>query len=349
MHALTTFETHVENEIREHLKKRHAQLGQLHLPTSKRSLTARNYDSSISALGDYMMDHGYSLPTKSVLEHWRDDMAHGRLISSRGAPFAVKSINARLAAVRKLLNGVADDIVDITVKMSLRDWASIADTKAITKQDKVETDYGRRLTLESLEKLMNSPDISHLKGVRDRALLALLGGAGLRISEAVHVTLRDVFLTENERGQRGILIREGKHGKQRIVVLNDWNSWVIQAVQAYTDALGVTPMTHPDAVIIQGLRRVKGGGYESNAKPLTARNAMEAVGCYEANYLGRMVEINAHDLRRSYAKICKQSGMSWEALRENLGHSSVTITEDYVGHEVDWSERVPNWSIQLKK
>ena len=160
--------------------------------------------------------------------------------------------------------------------------------------------------------------------------------------------MRDVFLTENERGQRGILIREGKHGKQRIVVLNGWNSWVIQAVQAYTDALGFTPMTHPDTVIIQGLRRVKGGGYESNNKPLTTRNAIEAVWSYEAEYMERMAQINAHDLRRSYAKICKQSGMSWEALRENLGHSSVTITEDYVGHDIDWSERVPNWSIQLK-
>ena len=156
-----------------------------------------------------------------------------------------------------------------------------------------------------------------------------------------------MFLTENERGQRGILIREGKHGKQRIVVLNAWTSWVIQAVQAYTDAIGLTPMTHPETVILQGLRRLKGGGYASNEKPLTPRNAIEAVWGYKAEYRGRMEWINAHDLRRSYAKICKQSGMSWEALRENLGHSSVTITEDYVGHEVVWSERVPNWSITL--
>jgi site-specific recombinase XerD len=159
--------------------------------------------------------------------------------------------------------------------------------------------------------------------------------------------MRDVFSTENEKGQRGILIREGKHGKQRIVVLNDWNSWVIQAVQAYTDAIELMPLANPDTVIIQGLTRVP-GGHITNGKPLTPRNATEAVWSYNAEYMGAMVQINPHDCRRSYAKICKQSGMSWEALRENLGHSSVMITENYVGHDVDWSERVPNWTIKLQ-
>ena len=156
------------------MKARHAQLAQMDRPTDQRTLTARNYDSSISSLGEYMTDRGYALPTKSVLEQWRDDMAQGRLLSSRGTPFATQSINARLSAVRKLLHGVADDVVDITVKMALRDWASVADAKVIKKQDKIETDYGRPITLVSLEKLINSPDISDLKGLRDRALLALL-------------------------------------------------------------------------------------------------------------------------------------------------------------------------------
>ena len=39
--------------------------------------------------------------------------------------------------------------------------------------------------------------------------------------------------------------------------------------------------------------------------------------------------------------------MSWEALRANIGHSSITVTEKYVGLEVEWSERVPNWEIPL--
>ena len=68
---------------------------------------------------------------------------------------------------------------------------------------------------------------------------------------------------------------------------------------------------------------------------------------YTAHWQGQTVSVTCHDLRRTYAKICKQSGMSWEALRANMGHSSVTITEKYVGLDVDWSERIPNWTIKL--
>jgi integrase len=63
--------------------------------------------------------------------------------------------------------------------------------------------------------------------------------------------------------------------------------------------------------------------------------------------IGQMVTIDCYDLRRTYAKLYKQSGMSWEALRANMGHSSVTVTEKYVGLDIDWSERVPNWTIEL--
>ena len=48
-----------------------------------------------------------------------------------------------------------------------------------------------------------------------------------------------------------------------------------------------------------------------------------------------------------HAKLCKASGMSWEALQANMGHSSVETTQRYVGQAVDWSERVPNWTVKL--
>ena len=67
---------------------------------------------------------------------------------------------------------------------------------------------------------------------------------------------------------------------------------------------------------------------------------------YQAEYMDQLVTINCHDLRRTYAKLCKESGMSWEALREQMGHTSVNITERYVGHEVDWSQRLPGWSFK---
>lgn len=111
--------------------------------------------------------------------------------------------------------------------------------------------------------------------------------------------------------------------------------------------LGLTPDEHPEANIFRGVKRQKGGQYSSQGETLSAHKVEEAINSHNVEYMGEMVTINCHDLRRTYAKICKQSGMSWEALRANMGHGSVIVTEKYVGLEVDWSERVPNWTIDL--
>lgn len=340
MNAITTFDNITTASVTEMLKAQHARLAQLERPTGERSLTARNYDSAIRALGEYLATTGAPLPSKGVLRDWRESM----LTDGK----AVSTVNARLAAARKLLRAVADDTTDLTVKLVLNDWATVEDAKAIVKQDTLEEDYGRRLTLESARALLNSPDVSNLKGLRDRALIAVMLGAGLRVSEVVALRVRDVFNAQNESGQRGIYIRKGKHSKARVVVLNGWNSWVIRAVKAYTDAIGIDPQITPDVLVFRGMKRVKGGGYSSQGNSLTTRNAERAIAEYQAEYQGESVTVSPHDLRRTYAKLCKQSGMSWEALRANMGHSSVTVTERYVGYEVDWSDRIPNWTIELR-
>lgn len=343
---IATFDDATTHVITVMMQQQHSRLAQLDRPYSTRSLTARNYDSGIKALGDYLARNRTSLPTKSLLAQWRDDMVVGRA-DDAGKVFAVRSINARLSAARKLLRSVADDTTDITVKFVLQDWAKVEDAKATVVQDKIETDYGRRLTIDSLRALVKSVDPQTLKGLRDRALITVMAGTGLRVSEVVALTMRDVFDTVNDTGQRGIRVRRGKHNKSRIVVLSGWNSWVLQAIQGYTDCIGLNPQENPDEFLFRGVKREKGRLYSSQGEKLSARKVEDAINSYQADYMGQTTTINCHDLRRTYAKLCKQSGMSWEALRANMGHSSVTVTEKYVGLDVDWTERVPNWTIEL--
>jgi len=247
----------------------------------------------------------------------------------------------------------------MTIKTVLRDWAAVEDAKAtaLADEDKTESDYGKRFTLEAAKRLIKSPDTRTIKGLRDRALIAVMLGAGLRVSEVANLTMRDMFGTVNSDGQQGIKVVRGKHNKTRVVVLNGWGSWVIKAVQAYTDAIGLTPLEHPSERVFRGVKVAKRGtvgkstrqamSYTSAGNKITPRNIEGAVSAYTADYNGQRVNVACHDLRRTYAKISKQAGMSWEALRANMGHSSVTITENYVGKDVDWSERVPNWTISI--
>ena len=350
--SISTFDSGTNQAIAAMLADQHARLAQLDRPTKDRTLTARNYDSAIKALGAYVQSVGSELPTKSVLESWRDGLlAEGK---------SVHTANARLAASRKLLRAVADDVTDITIKTVLRDWASVEDAKqtALADEDKTESDYGKRFTLEEAKRLIKSPDTRNLKGLRDRALIAVMLGAGLRVSEVANLTMRDMFSTVNESGQKAIKVVRGKHNKTRVVVLNGWNSWVIKAVQAYTDAIGIYPIEHSTERVFRGVKVVKRGtvgnatrqgvSYTSAGDRITSRNIEGAIATYTADWNGQQVNVACHDLRRTYAKICKQSGMSWEALRANMGHSSVTITEAYVGKDVDWSERVPNWKIEIE-
>ncbi len=342
---ITTFDPSTTAALIGMLQEQHLRLAQLDRDPADRSLTARNYGSGLNGLRDFLNATGQALPTKGILEDWRQSMIDDGK--------SVNTINARLAAVRKLLRGVADDATDITVKTVLRDWATVADAKVVQKQDAIESDYGKRFTLASVKSLLKSIDIDNLKGLRDRALIAVMLGAGLRVSEVAKLTLRDVFLTTNENGQKGIHVRDGKHHKSRVVVLDGWNSWVFKAVKTYTNRLELSADIDPDVAVFRGVQIVhrnnkrQGSVYRSIGDKISIRNIEAAIGGYTVEYAGDIVNIACHDLRRTYAKLCKQSGMSWEALRANMGHSSVTITEAYVGHEVDWMERIPNWKIDI--
>jgi len=95
---ITIFDATTTEVLVEMLKEQSVRLGQLHRLPKDRTLTARNYNSGMNALGIYMTKIGFGLPTKSILIDWRDSMiAEGK---------SVRTANARLAAARKLLRAV---------------------------------------------------------------------------------------------------------------------------------------------------------------------------------------------------------------------------------------------------
>jgi site-specific recombinase XerD len=330
MSELTLFDPSANDQIRELLVQQHGRLAQSHLPVKARSSLARNYDVSISQFGEWMATTTHIMPTRSALEDWRDQMIQDGK--------AVRTVNARLAALRKLLRAVAADVTRIDVRLALESWADVKDAKATKVQDKTETDYGRRLKVKEVERLINSIPRSNIKGLRDRAMIAVMVGCGLRVSELVALTIKDFFLTSNDVGQRGVQVLHGKGDKKRVVVFGASSAWVVKAVATYTSALGLTPMLNGDQILFRQVQRVK-KGYASTENPLSIRTAQRAVEVYG---------YNAHDLRRTYAKLCRDAGMEWDSIRLNMGHSSVQTTERYVGTEVDWSKREPKWKITLE-
>jgi site-specific recombinase XerD len=313
---------------------------QSHLLPSERSLTARAYASAFEAFYTWAQQNNRPVPTKAALEAWRDEMAQSGTI-------AISTINTRLAALRKLLNTAADDVVDVNWKLTLRDWAKVKSAKAIQQQDRIEEDYGRRLSILQVNQLFDMIGVANIRALRDRAVVALGVGAGLRVSEIVALTVRDIFFTQS-KGIYGIRVRRAKHAKARIVVLGNANIWVLRMVREYCDAIGLDTQQPSDAFVIRGVRKGRAKTYTSSGTHLSTRQVQDLLSDYVlTDEAGARFTVRPHDLRRTYAKLSHDQQMSFSALRDQLGHATIAQTERYVGQTVDWTTRVLSWTPDM--
>lgn len=334
--AITTLSDNQKQQIIGVMQQTVHSLTQSQLDYSKRSLTAKNYAVAISQYGDFAQASGFVVPTYSALEAWRDTMlADG---------YAVSTINTKLAAMRQLLNKASKDITDPLLKMNLRDWASVDGLPAPKAQDDDSETYGKRLTLKQLKSWLDDIDTTDIKGKRDKAILATLAYTGLRIFELENLTIRDLFLTETTDGLRACRVRSGKRGKSRMVVYPSYEPKFLEDVQNYLDAIGKTPLFNADDRVFYGTINRKGTIYTTKT-PLKKRALQKIVTSYPAPYgkQNKLETLSAHDLRRTYAKLCRDAGMAWDALQLQLGHDDIKTTQQYVGMEVNNTERMPAW------
>ena len=182
------------------------------------------------------------------------------------------------------------------------------------------------ITVDVVEELMETPDANTPAGVRDRAILELLYGSGLRVSELVGLDLESVSM--NERLVRVL----GKGRKERIVPFGK------KAVAALKEYLAERPAliakkqsAQPDdrAALFLNLR----GGR------LTSRSIGNIVDRYVA-LLAKKLKAHPHTLRHTFATHMLDSGADLRAIQELLGHESLSTTQRYTHVSVDQLLRV---------
>ena len=143
-------------------------------------------------------------------------------------------------------------------------------------------------------------------GARDRAVLLLMYGSGLRIAEALSLTGRDAPLGET-------LSVTGKGGKQRIVPILPITQ---AAVQEYTQGCPY-PLERDDPLF----RGVKGGPLAPGMVQKAMANARKALGLPDT--------ATPHALRHSFATHLLGAGADLRSLQELLGHASLGSTQIY--------------------
>src|ERR1043166_7130855 len=201
----------------------------------------------------------------------------------REAGMSASSVNQRLSAIRKLVSEAADN--------GLLDPQTAGGIRAV-------------------------------KGARrDRALLAVLIGCGLRRSEAAGLTFEHV----QQRDGRWVLVDLiGKRDKIRSVPMPNWAK---AAIDEWSKASGVSE--GPVFRAVNKGDRVVGGG-------ITPQAIYNVVVGYAEELKKKGVA--PHDLRRTFAKLAHKGGAAVDQIQLSLGHESIQTTEEYLGVEQDLTD-----------
>ncbi len=165
------------------------------------------------------------------------------------------------------------------------------------------------LSVEEVDAIMKSVDLSKPGGIRDRAILEILYGCGLRVSEACSLRISDVFLDEE-------FVRViGKGDKQRLIPMGE------MAKDAFTDYLSARPQasTKKDADIAF-LNR-----FGARMSRITIFNMVRK----QALLAGITKTISPHTFRHSFATHLVENGADLRVVQEMLGHESILTTEIY--------------------
>ncbi|PYX02943.1 MAG: hypothetical protein DMG85_20650, partial [Acidobacteria bacterium] len=153
-----------------------------------------------------------------------------------------------------------------------------------------------------------------MRARRDYAMLAMLFGCGFRRSELVGLELGEIQIRQ---GHWAVVDLIGKGGHIRTVPIPEW---VKAALDQWTRAAGVTEGRIFRAVARTG--KAWGKGISQNVVWYVVKTCCEKVG---------LEHIAPHDLRRTCAKLCHDSGGELEQIQFLLGHASVQTTERYLG------------------
>lgn len=170
------------------------------------------------------------------------------------------------------------------------------------------------LNPEQLERLLSSPQISNVIGLRDKAILETLFSTGLRVSELVSLNRDQIDFDRQEFGVKG------KGNKLRVAFLSDTAAqWIKRYLQSRRDYFRPLFIRYSGAVDTQ-----KNG----EKMRLTARSIQRIVAKY-AKRSGLPIEATPHTLRHSFATDLLISGADIRSVQEMLGHESIRTTQVY--------------------
>ncbi len=270
--------------------------------TSPRTLEA--YRRDVERLVEYAVVKGASTPADFTSRMLREFVYHLKDLG-----LAPASIRRNISAVRTYFRFLLSDGVvarDPSERLETpKRWRTLPDV----------------LTVDEALKLLAAPTLDDPLAFRDRAMLELAYGAGLRVSEWITLGLRDVLLEDK-------LVRVfGKGSKERLVPIG---RSAIGAVATYMREL--RPRLEKGAG--QGVLLLNARG-----EPLTRMGAWKILQKH-VERAGITKHVSPHTLRHSFATHLLEGGADLRAVQEMLGHADISTTQIYTHVDREYLRRV---------
>jgi integrase/recombinase XerD len=195
------------------------------------------------------------------------------------------------------------------VRFLNREGTLDTDPTALAARPRTGRRLPRALGEHDVVRLIEAPDASRLRGLRDRAMLSMTYAAGLRVSELVNLRLGDVDTAA------GVVAALGKGEKRRLVPLGEI---ALLHLDAYLQARRTQPTKRHDSTLFPSPR----GG------PMTRQAFWKIVRRY-ARAAGITGSVHPHQLRHSFATHLLAGGADLRSVQAMLGHADVSTTEIY--------------------
>lgn len=193
----------------------------------------------------------------------------------------------------------------------LREKVTTDDPTVHLEMPKLDQKLPQILSISEIDKLISMPESSTQQGKRDIALLELLYGTGMRVSELIGLNVEDVHVS------MGFVRVFGKGGKERIIPLGGgaMKACTSYLREARPEFIAKTKGTEAFIVNMKGTRLTRQGCWK-----IIKGHALKA---------GIQKELTPHILRHSFATHLIENGADIRAVQEMLGHADISTTQIY--------------------
>lgn len=200
--------------------------------------------------------------------------------------------------------------------VSIRNFYKYLSKNGIMEEDpvinyempKIKRNIPQILTIEEVDELLNAPDLSEGKGIRDKAMLEVMYATGMKVSELLNITIFDINLK-----LMYIKCRGSKH-RERIIPIG---SYAVNCLEKYLQIRPSINVYNLDYLFLN----LKG-------TQMTRQGFWKIVKQY-AKISNIKKSITSYTLRHSFAVHLLQNGADIRSVQELLGHSDMSATQIY--------------------